>query len=72
MAKTKRQRFIEVATKRTNKVISSIRLLGNCSSKNNYEYTEEEVSKMFAAVDEELRLAKAKYSKKKKKKEFSC
>lgn len=71
MAKTKRQRFIEVATKRTNKVISSIRLLGNCSSKNNYEYTEEEVRKMFAAVDEELRLAKAKYSKNKKKKEFS-
>ena len=55
---------------RTNKIIDSIRLLGNCSNKSNYEYTDEEVKKIFAAIELEIREAKSKYQSKSKNKKF--
>ena len=33
----KRDRFKRVAVTRTNKIITLIRLLGNCANKNNYD-----------------------------------
>ena len=42
-AEEKRERFKRVAENRTNRIIESIRLLGNCSNRSNYEYTEEDV-----------------------------
>lgn len=59
---TKRERFVRLAEARTNKTIDMIRLLGNLSNKNNYDYTEADVQKIFNAIDKELKLAKAKYS----------
>lgn len=66
----KAERFKRVATNRTNKIIDSIRLLGNCSNKSNYEYTDEEVKKIFAAIELEIREAKSKYQSKSKNKKF--
>lgn len=37
---TKRERFVRLAEARTNKIIDMMKLLGNCSSTANYEYTE--------------------------------
>ncbi len=58
MEETKRERFVRIAEARTNKILEMIRLLGNCSSKSNYDYTEEDVREIFGALERELRNTK--------------
>lgn len=58
---TKRERFVRVAEARTNRILNDLRLLGNCSSKNNYEYTDDDVKKIFSAIERELKVVKARY-----------
>ena len=60
-AETKRDRFIRLAEARTNKLLEMMRLLGNCSSKANYEYTDEDVKKIFGALEKELKNTKNKF-----------
>ncbi len=60
--KLKRDRFVKIAENRTNKIISMIKLLGNCSNKNNYTYNENDVRQIFNAIDDELKLAKARFN----------
>lgn len=43
---TKALLFIRLGTPRIEKVLKALRILGNCSNKSNYEYTEEQVDKM--------------------------
>ena len=38
-----------------------MRLLGNCSSKANYEYTEEDVKQIFSALEKELKITKNRF-----------
>ena len=63
MAKeSKSDRFVRLAEARVNKLIKMIRLLGNCSMKCNYEFTEEQVNQIFSTLYEELYKARMKYS----------
>ena len=55
---SKRDRFKRIAENRTNKIINMIDLLGNCSHKNNYEYTVEEVKNIFNAIESSLKISK--------------
>lgn len=55
---TKRQRFVRIAENRTNKILDMLRLLGNCSNKSNYEYTDEDIKKIFTAIEKETKNAK--------------
>ena len=57
----KMERFKRVAESRTNRIIDQIRLLGNCANKSNYEYSEEDIKKIFAAIEAELKETKQKY-----------
>ncbi len=66
----KRERFKRVAEGRTNKIIDQIRLLGNCANKSNYEYDEEDIKKIFSAIENELKQTKAKYQEKSNNKRF--
>ena len=67
----KKKRFVKIAESRTNKIIEMIRLLGNCSNKNNYSYEEEDIRQIFNAIDQELRITKTKFQEaKNNKKEF--
>jgi hypothetical protein len=59
---TRAERFRRIAANRTNQIIKKLSLLGNCSNKSSYEYTEEEVSKIFSAIDKELRQARARFT----------
>ncbi|MGN9106784.1 hypothetical protein ACTM90_10555 [Oliverpabstia intestinalis] len=68
--KEKMDRFKRVAENRTNKIIDQIRLLGNCANKSNYEYSDEDVKKIFSAIDSELKITKAKYQAKAQSKKF--
>jgi len=58
---SKREVFERLASKRTNAVIRRIRILSNCSNPYAYEYTDDDVRKIFSAIEQELRLAKAKF-----------
>lgn len=59
---TRKEKFKRLATYRTNLVLEKLRILGNLSNKSNYEYTEEDLKKIFSAIDEDLKRVKAKFS----------
>ncbi len=56
--KKKRDKFIELAESRVNKTITNLRLIGNLSRKNNYEYTDKDVKIILGALDKELKNVK--------------
>ncbi len=55
------ERFKRIAAKRTNDILEKIRILGNCSNKSSYEYTEDEINKIFSEIEKQLKLTKAKF-----------
>lgn len=59
--KSKRQRFEEVAGRRVQFIINKLDQLGNCSNRNNYEYSEEDTKKMFSAIKEAVRLTELRF-----------
>ncbi|MFA6486132.1 MAG: hypothetical protein WCX97_01585 [Candidatus Magasanikbacteria bacterium] len=58
-------RFKRVAERRTKAVLRSIRILGNCSNKSAYQYSDEEIAKIFKAIEDQIRLTKARFQKSK-------
>ncbi len=67
----KRERFVKIAENRTNKIIYMLKLLGNCSNKNNYTYDENDVRQIFNAIDQELKITKSRFQEaQSNKKEF--
>jgi len=70
MEETRRQRFKRIAGARTNKILDMLKLLGNCSNTGNYEYSENDVKKIFSAIENELRTSKSKFIKSTKKNKF--
>lgn len=60
---TKRDRFIRLAEARTNKIIDMLQLLGNCSNSSVYDYTSQDVEKIFAAIESEVRESKKQFNK---------
>ena len=63
---TRSERFRRVATRRTNNILRQIQVLGNCSNKSSYSYTEEDIRKIFSVIEGELRTTKARFVNKKK------
>lgn len=57
----KQERFIKVASKRVQYIIDKIDLLGNCSNRNNYDFEEKDVRKMFNAIKESMKRAEMKF-----------
>ena len=68
---TKTDRFKRIASKRTEKVLDSLRKLGNCSNKGVYSYSDEDVSKIFSAVDSEVKRIKVLFNTKAKSNKFT-
>lgn len=64
---TRNERFKRVAIKRTNKLLDQIRILSNCANKSAYNYTEEEINKIFSTINSSLREAHNKFHFSKKK-----
>lgn len=60
---SKHDKFIRLAEARTNKIIDTLKLLGNCSNTSIYEYTQDEVEEVFKAIEQELHEAKKKFTK---------
>ena len=57
----KRDDFKRLANNRVEKISNMIRLVGNLSNKNNYEYSKNDVDKIFTHLNKELRSAKNKF-----------
>jgi hypothetical protein len=58
---SKKETFRRLATQRTNAVLNRLRILGHCSNPQLYDYTEEDVRKIFRAIESEVRAVKAKF-----------
>jgi len=58
-SETKDARFKRIASARTSRILDDLRLLGNCANTSHYCYTENEVGKIFAAIEKELKRTKS-------------
>lgn len=57
----KRERFVDLAEARVRKATQMLRLIGNLSNASNYEYSQEDAHKILGALDNEMRLLRAKF-----------
>ncbi len=55
------EKFKDLAISRVNKAINQIRLVGNLANRNYYTYSDEEVKKIFSALESEIRKSKEKF-----------
>lgn len=58
---SKREKFVRMAEARTIKIISMVRLLGNCSNRLAYEYSDKDVTKIFTAIETAVADAKKRF-----------
>jgi hypothetical protein len=58
----KRAKFVELVENRTNRAIKDVRLIGNLANRNAYEYTAEDVKRIFRALQRELDAAKSRFT----------
>lgn len=61
MENTKRERFKKLAVYRTNEVLKRLKVLGNCSNRSAYEYSEEDISKIFIEIEHKVKEIKSKF-----------
>jgi ribosomal protein L30E len=62
MGETKKEKFVRLAENRTNKALEMIRLIGNLSNKSVYDYSAEDITKIFDALESEVALAKKQFT----------
>ena len=58
----KRERFERLAVYRTNEVLRKLKTLSNCGNRSAYDYTEDEISKIFSEIDRHVKDARSKFS----------
>lgn len=59
----KRRKFRELAEKRTNRAIDAIRLIGNLSNHQIYEWEDAEIKKILKALRDSVSEVEARFSK---------
>jgi hypothetical protein len=57
----KRAKFVELVEARVNRTIKEVRLIGNLSNRSAYSYSDEDVRKIFRALQKELDVAKGRF-----------
>lgn len=60
---SKREKFVRLAEKRTNRILDTLQLLGNCSNTSVYEYTQKDVDKIFKAIQSQVDETKRRFNK---------
>ncbi len=58
----RRENFKRLAVSRTNEVLRRLKILGNCANRSHYDYTEEEVVRIFSEIDKRVKETKAKFT----------
>lgn len=54
----KRDRFIRIAERRVNQVLVNLDNLGKCSNRRNYEYTADDIRKIFRVIERKVKETK--------------
>ena len=62
MKESKQDRFVRIAEARTNKILQTLRLIGNLANRATYDYTPEDVEKIFGAIEIEIEKQKERFS----------
>ncbi|HDQ22662.1 MAG TPA: hypothetical protein ENN28_01670 [Candidatus Uhrbacteria bacterium] len=57
----KKQKFKKLAETRTNEILKRLKILGNCSNRSAYDYTEEDIAKIFSAIEKKVKEVKSKF-----------
>jgi len=57
----KRDRFKRLAEYRTNTVLKRLKVLGNCANRSAYNYTEEDIDKIFSVIEKSVKEVKSKF-----------
>ncbi len=57
----KKERFKRLASSRTTEILKRIRTLSNCSNRSAYDYSEDEISKIFNTIDRIVKEARSKF-----------
>ncbi len=70
MESIKRQNFKRLAAVRTEKVLQKIHVLSNCSNRSAYEYTEDDINKIFSEIDKAVKSAKSRFNHPRKRSQF--
>ena len=60
---TKREAFLRLAQRRTESVLNRIRILSNCANPYAYEYEDDDVRKIFEAIEDELTVAQGRFER---------
>jgi hypothetical protein len=67
---TKSEKFNRLASMRVTKILKYLDLLENCSNSYTYDYDDEDVAKIFKAINSKLKQAKLSFEKKSSNKSF--
>jgi len=68
---SRKEKFKRLANIRVNNALKQIDLIGNLSNKSTYEYSDEEIRKIFSEIESALRDTRSKFrSSKNKKRKF--
>lgn len=70
MDNERRNNFKRLAAARTNEILRRLKVLSNCANRSHYDYTEEEVNKIFSEIERKVKEAKAKFTFPNKDREF--
>ena len=60
---TRRERFENVAARRTQKILEFLDSLANCSNRSNYEFNEDDIKKIFSAIKDRVKTTEAAFDK---------
>ena len=61
ISQNKRERFKRLAPTRTSEVLKKIKILSNCANRSAYDYNEEEIHKIFSAIEKAVKDSKSKF-----------
>ena len=64
---TDRQKFVQLAEARVNRTLKDMQLIGNLSNRSNYDYTDEDVERIFKALNQEIAACKKRFELSKRK-----
>lgn len=67
MREEDRLKFVKLASARVSKALKDIQLIGNLSNRSNYDYTDEDVGKIFKALNDEVAACRKRFELSKKK-----
>jgi len=56
-----REKFVRLASARVTKALKDIQLIGNLANRSNYDYKDEDISKIFKALTDEINACRKKF-----------